>query len=136
MSHDLTLRIWKHFGDRWTSSYIDVASSIDSSLQHFGSHNLRYSTTSDNRGGGAEPHELRLMAVAAHPKQNYIVCGDDRGVLRSFNLENGEILMTRDLSSFSISFMIFSDDGELLIVAHSTGLVNIYETATSFAFLL
>ena len=57
-------------------------------------------------------------------------------MLRSFSLDSGDLLLTRDISSFSITYMVFSDDGELLIVAHTTGLVNVYETATSFAFLL
>ena len=99
VSHDLTLRIWKHFGDRWTSSYIDIATAIDSSLQHFGSH---------APAQPARPHELHLKAVAAHPKQNYIICGDDRGVLRSFSLESGELLLTRDVSSFAVTCMAFS----------------------------
>lgn len=57
-------------------------------------------------------------------------------MLRSFSLDSGDLLLTRDISSFSITYMVFSDDGELLIVAHTTGLVNVYETATSFAFLM
>ena len=126
VSCDLTVRIWKHFGDRWTSAYIDIPSAIDSSLQHFSSQDLTATQSSS----------LKLQAVAAHPKQNYIVCGDDRGVLRSFSLDSGDLLLTRDISSFSITYMVFTDDGELLIVAHTTGLVNVYETATSFAFLL
>ena len=78
-SHDLTLRVWKHFGDRWTSSFIDIASSIDSSLQHFGSQNMMAS----------KPHDLRITCVIGHPKLHYAMCGDNRGVIRGFNLETG-----------------------------------------------
>lgn len=58
VSCDLTVRIWKHFGDRWTSAYIDIPSAIDSSLQHFSSQSV-ISTQSS---------ALKLQAVAAHPK--------------------------------------------------------------------
>ena len=28
-SHDLSIHLWRHYGDRWAFSYIDVAKSFD-----------------------------------------------------------------------------------------------------------
>lgn len=33
-SHDMSIFIWKHFGDRWTYSFIDVVKCFDSSLNY------------------------------------------------------------------------------------------------------
>jgi hypothetical protein len=31
-SHDLSVHLWRHYGDRWAFSYVDVAKSFDQSL--------------------------------------------------------------------------------------------------------
>lgn len=28
-SHDLSVHLWRHYGDRWAFSYVDVAKSFD-----------------------------------------------------------------------------------------------------------
>ena len=56
----------------------------------------------------SKPHALKITSVVGHPKLHYAMCGDNRGILRGFNLENGELTITRDLSSFAISRMAFS----------------------------
>ena len=28
-SHDLSIHLWRHYGDRWAFSYIDIAKSFD-----------------------------------------------------------------------------------------------------------
>ena len=56
----------------------------------------------------SKPHALKITCVVGHPKLHYAMCGDNRGVLRGFNLDSGELNITRDLSSFAISKMAFN----------------------------
>lgn len=75
-AHDLSVHLWRHYGDRWAFSYIDVAKSFDQSLSF------------QRKQCDRSTRELRLTAVAAYPRSNHFIVGDNKGFVRVFQLVN------------------------------------------------
>jgi len=83
-SHDLSIHIWRHYGDRWAFSYIDVAKCFDQAL------------TFQRKQCDRSTRELKLTAICLYPKSNNIVVGDSKGFVRVFQLvnENAHLIST------------------------------------------
>lgn len=69
---DMSLFIWRHFGDRWQFSYIDVIKCFDNSLTY--SRKLNDKSTSN----------LKLTSIRVYPKMPMVIVGDNKGVARIF----------------------------------------------------
>lgn len=139
----MSLYIWQNTGDRWTFTYFDIPRFIDPSLRHY-----RLSVSDEEKPiidkkqgvqkNKKQPnkHDLRLTALAVHPKFNYIACGSNTGTVWMFDIYNKSIIQHASLSGFKIAEMSFSPSGEYLAVAYSTGLINLYQASTGFDFIL
>ena len=77
-SADLSVYIWRHFGDRWQAQYIDVAKCIDKSLTY-------QRKASDKSTAG-----LRLTALYILPRRQTLAVADNRGTLRVFELSSDQ----------------------------------------------
>jgi hypothetical protein len=75
VSSDLSVFIWRHFGDRWQHSYIDVAKCFDESLSY------------QRKGCDRSTKELQLTSVCIYPRRRQnILVGDNKGTVRIFQL--------------------------------------------------
>jgi hypothetical protein len=68
----MSLFIWRHFGDRWQFSYIDVIKCFDNSLTY--SRKLNDKSTSN----------LKLTSIRVYPKMPMVIVGDNKGIVRIF----------------------------------------------------
>jgi hypothetical protein len=68
----MSLFVWKHFGDRWSFSYIDVIKCFDNSLTY--SRKLNDKSTTN----------LKLTAIRVYPKMPMVIVGDNKGIARIF----------------------------------------------------
>ena len=155
-SEDMSIYVWRQFGDRWTFSYIDVAKCFDSSLtytrnaaidygqitvQRIGldkDHNLGLRQSMANNLGLNKvktPFQVKLTAMTVHPKLPYVVCGDNRGTLRVFDLATGNIINSTDLSYTANSIdmaeivdLAYSPNGHFIAIAYASGMVNLHDT--------
>ena len=75
-SHDLSIHLWRHYGDRWAFSYIDVAKCFDQTL------------TFQRKQCDRSTRDLRLTALCLYPRSNHLVVGDSKGFVRVFQLVN------------------------------------------------
>jgi hypothetical protein len=71
-SHDMSIFIWKHFGDRWSFSFIDVVKCFDQALTYQRKH-LDKSTLN-----------LQLTSIFIYPRQPMVIVGDNKGIVRLF----------------------------------------------------
>lgn len=108
-SHDLSVHFWKHYGDRWAFSYIDVAKCFDQCLS-FQRKQCDRSTA-----------EMKLTALCLYPRSNNLVVADSKRYVRVFQLMNNtaHLLSThklqrpQDLNMTETSENSFAkDDGE------------------------
>ena len=131
-SYDLSVNIWKHFGDRWNFSYIDIANTLDNSLLYY-----RAYTANVRPGYKSTPSQkFVITAMCLHPKLNYLLCGCSSGSLRLFHLGNGELLSHADISSIKIVDVAYSPSGTYILVVHDSGLINLYDARANFTFAL
>ena len=72
VSHDLSIHVWRHYGDRWAFSYIDLAKCFDQSLSF------------QRKQCDRSTKEMKLTAVSIYPKSNNLVVGDNKGIIRVF----------------------------------------------------
>lgn len=70
----MSIFLWRHFGDRWTFSFIDVVKCFDSGLS-FSRKLVERSTQA-----------LGLTALALNPRTQMLIVGDTKGVVRLFSL--------------------------------------------------
>ena len=75
-AHDLSIHVWRHYGDRWACSYIDVAKSFDQAL------------TFQRKQCDKSTRDLKLTALCLYPRSNNLIVGDNRGFVRIFQLVN------------------------------------------------
>ncbi len=94
-SHDMSLYLWQHSGDRWSFTYFDIPMLIDRSLRHYRLASSSHPATEEDPVGAHS--ELKLTALAAHPKQPYVACGSNRGAVWVLDVASGRLL-----SSFSV----------------------------------
>ena len=71
-AHDLSIHLWRHYGDRWAFSYIDVAKSFDQALSF------------QRKQCDRSTRELKLTALCLYPRSNNLVVGDSKGFVRVF----------------------------------------------------
>ena len=71
---DMSVFVWRHFGDRFSFSYIDVIKCFDSSLTY--SRKLSDKST----------YNLKLTAIKVYPKMPMVIVGDSKGVVRIFQV--------------------------------------------------
>ena len=83
-SHDLSIHLWRHYGDRWAFSYIDVAKSFDQALSF------------QRKQCDRSTQALKLTAICLYPRSNNLVVGDSKGFVRVFQLvnENAHLIAT------------------------------------------
>lgn len=130
-SHDMSLYLWQHSGDRWSFTYFDIPMLIDRSLRHYRLASSSHPATEEDPVGAHS--ELKLTALAAHPKQPYVACGSNRGAVWVLDVASGRLL-----SSFSapneerVADISFSPSGNFLAVAYCTGLVSMYDARANF----
>lgn len=84
----MSVFLWRHFGDRWSFSYIDVVKCFDSSL------------TYSRKQADKSTQALRLTAIRVYPRQALVAVGDNKGVLRVFQVtqEKALLLASHELS--------------------------------------
>jgi len=75
-SGDMSVDVWRHFGDRWSFSYIDVAKCFDPAL-NFQRKNQQPSSAN-----------LKLTALALYPRSPFIAVVDNTQVLRVFDFSH------------------------------------------------
>ena len=104
-SHDMSVFVWRQFGDRWAFSFIDVVKCFDAAL-------------ACNRKDKAT-RGLKLTALRAYPKQPLLAVGDSKGVLRIFQVsqERAVLLSTNELNKGTD------------VIAREDGIVDILLTA-------
>lgn len=90
-SHDLSVHLWRHYGDRWAFSYIDIAKSFDQSLSF------------QRKQCDRSTREMKLTAVCVYPRSNNLIVGDNKGYIRVFQLvnENAHLISTHKLQRTS-----------------------------------
>lgn len=77
----MSIFVWRHFGDRWSFSYIDVVKCFDTALSY--SRKLNDKSTKS----------LALTAIRVYPKQAMIAVGDNKGVIRVFQVTHDKALL-------------------------------------------
>jgi hypothetical protein len=70
----MSIFVWRHFGDRFSFSYIDVIKCFDNSLTY--SRKLSDKST----------YNLKLTAIKVYPKMPMVIVGDSKGVVRIFQM--------------------------------------------------
>lgn len=73
-SHDLSVYIWTHFGDRWSHQYIDVAKCFNEGL------------TYKRKNCDKSTKQLQLTALKILPRRQHLAVADNKGTLRIFQL--------------------------------------------------
>ena len=66
--------IWRHFGDRWTTQYIDVTKCFDKSLSY------------QRKNCDKSTATLKLTALQVMPRRQTLAVADNRGTVRVFEL--------------------------------------------------
>jgi len=86
-AHDLSVHLWRHYGDRWAFSYIDIAKSFDQSLSF------------QRKQCDRSTREMKLTALCVYPRSNNLIVGDNKGYIRVFQLvnENAHLISTHKL---------------------------------------
>jgi hypothetical protein len=85
---DLSVFVWRHYGDRWQFSYIDVTKSFDESL-------CFQRKTCDR-----STKDLQLTACAIYPRRRQnVLIADNRGTVRLFQLGKEQATL---LSTFTL----------------------------------
>jgi len=143
-SKDMSIYYWKHSGDRWTFTFFDLPRLIDSSLRYFRlssekqpeikpakSQNLLTSSISTKPG-----FSLAALAITMQGKNGILACGSNKGSIWIFDLFTGNLLMQRDVAAMKIVCMQFSPTGSHLLIAYSSGLINLYRFSGDLEFEL
>lgn len=72
-SADLSVFVWRHFGDRWHYNYIDIAKSFDDSLSF------------QRKQCDPSTKNLQVTSVCIYPRRRQnILIGDNRGTVRIY----------------------------------------------------
>jgi WD40 repeat protein len=154
-SHDLSVHLWRHYGDRWAFSYIDIAKSFDQSLSF------------QRKQCDRSTREMKLTAVCAYPRSNNLIVGDNKGYIRVFQLvnENAHLISTHKLQRTSdakmeaglgltpgnpqgtgltqprtgptdtIKEIYITNNEQVAVVTYESGSVTLYDTKNGFALL-
>jgi len=77
-SADLSVYVWRHFGDRWNMQYIDITKCFDKSLSY------------QRKFCDKSTASLKLTALQVLPKRSTLVVADNRGTVRIFELGTDE----------------------------------------------
>ena len=77
----MSVFVWRHFGDRWSFSFIDVIKCFDSSL------------TYSRKMADKSTNNLKLTAIKVYPKFPMIAVGDNKGIIRVFQVTNERAVM-------------------------------------------
>ena len=77
----MSVFVWRHFGDRWSFSYIDIVKCFDSALT--------YSRKLNDRS----TQNLRLTCIRAYPRQAMLAIGDSKGMIRVFQVTHDRALL-------------------------------------------
>jgi len=73
-SADLSVYVWRHYGDRWQSNFIDVAKCYDESLSY------------QRKACDKSTKTLKLTALVLFPRKSLLLVADNRNVVRVFTL--------------------------------------------------
>lgn len=86
-SSDLSVYIWRHFGDRWQCQYIDIAKCFEQSLCY------------QRKACDESTASLRLTTLQILPRRQNLAVADNRGNLRVFELgqDKANLLATHHL---------------------------------------
>jgi hypothetical protein len=132
-AEDMSVFVWRHFGDRWSFSYIDVVKCFDNAL------------TYSRKQADKSTQNLRLTCIKVYPKQPMVMVGDSKGVVRVFQvthdrallLSTHELIKGVDISSKDDAIVeIFITSDECYgIIAYESGLICCYDLKNSFNFV-
>ncbi|KAK8798667.1 hypothetical protein WA158_007752 [Blastocystis sp. Blastoise] len=116
-----------------------ITGSVDETMKVWGSD---YKIISSN------PHQLSIVSVAAHPKEDIIATSSMDGNIRFYSLSESKVIKVLSVGPtelWSLAFtpdgtgiatkpfifcIAFSDDGNYIATSHSDGSVNIYNAKT------
>ena len=133
-SSDLSVYVWRHFGDRWQAQYIDIAKCIDPSL------------TYQRKACDKSTASLRLTALQIMPRRQTLAVADNRGTLRVFEISSDQAMlvsthhlqrspeMLGDVST-SVQSIYFTEDEQVAVVTYDTGLISAYDVRGGFTWL-
>lgn len=85
----MSIYVWKHFGDRWSFSFIDVTKCFDAALNY------------QRKNCDLSTEQMKLTAVCVYPKQKrFLAVGDNQGYIRVFQIssETASLVATHQLS--------------------------------------
>ena len=130
---DMSVFVWRHFGDRWAFSYIDVVKCFDNSLT--------YSRKQTDKA----TQNLRLTCIKSYSRQPMLVVGDSKGIIRVFQvthdrallLSTHELIKGLEISSKEdgIVEIFITSDEQFAIIAFESGLICCYDVKNSFNFV-
>jgi hypothetical protein len=86
-SNDMSVFVWRHFGDRWSFSYIDVVKCFDTSLSYA------------RKQHDKSTQSLKLTSMKVYPTSPLLAVADNKGVLRVFQVtqERAVLVGTHEL---------------------------------------
>jgi len=136
-SADLSVYVWRHFGDRWSFSYIDVAKCFDESLSY------------QRKACDKSTRDIKLTAIQMFPRRQNIAVGDNKGTLRVFQLgnESATLLSTYKLQrspelsedvsgdASGITSIHFTQNEQVVVITFESGLISAYDVKASFTWL-
>lgn len=123
-SADLSVYIWRHLGDRWQFSYIDISKCFDESLSY------------QRKDCDRSTKELKLTALCLYPRRrNCIAVGDNKGTVRVFQIqqETATHIGTYQVANGEqIDKIFISENEQVAVMSFQNGRISLYDVKSSF----
>ncbi|CDW81046.1 UNKNOWN [Stylonychia lemnae] len=131
-SQDMSIFVWKHFGDRWSFSYIDVVKGcFDQSL------------TYQRKLNEKSTQNLELTSIRVYPRSPLVAVGDNKGIVRIFQVTQEKALFIgshqlvkgneqHSLADDQIKDIYITLDELYAIISFQSGLICCYDVKNSY----